>query len=85
MSILKATRRHYAALQHRPGEGRVGLRYHVYGATGLHQQILNYGTVWVKAANLARQKAEITKLMNRLRAMYPWEAKAIDIEVWSRN
>jgi hypothetical protein len=67
VSILKATRRHYAALQHRPGSGRIAIDYEVTGQTA--------GTIWVKAATNAQRKGELTRLLNRLRAMYPCAQK----------
>lgn len=61
--IVKATRAHYAALQHRPSPDRIPLDYEVVGHTR--------GTVQVKAPNSARRRMEVTKLINRLRSMYP--------------
>jgi hypothetical protein len=84
--IVKATRTHYAALQHKPSPDRVALDYDVGG--------ILCGTIWVKvdvysarhplssnlgSATNGRRKAEITKLVNRLRAMYP-EATQITAE-----
>ncbi len=62
-SIIKATRAHYAALQHRPSPDRVALDYEVPGHTA--------GTVWVKAPTQALRRANLTRLLKRLHAMYP--------------
>jgi hypothetical protein len=73
--IIRATRRHYAALQHKPSADRVALDYEVTGHTA--------GTIWIinyaKTAQPWKRKAEITILMNRLRAMYP-EARSFSVE-----
>lgn len=61
-SIVKATRAHFAALQHKAAPDRVALEYLV----GDHA-----GRIWVKAATPARKRMEVTKLANRLHAMYP--------------
>jgi hypothetical protein len=62
-SIIKATRAHYAALQHKPSPDRVALGYEVTGHTA--------GTVWVKAPTKPLQRAAVTRLLHRLRSMYP--------------
>src|SRR5271166_6819861 len=71
-SIVKATRAHYAALQHRntPSDARVALDYEVPGFTA--------GTVWVVARTKAQWKANCTRLINRLSAMYP-EAQSMSV------
>lgn len=82
--ILKATRAHYAALQHKPGPDRIALDYEVTGAMpdiGTANGRLTAGTIWVKVLETTpggatgyvygRRQAELTKLQNRLRAMYP--------------
>lgn len=68
-SIIKATRAHYAALQHKPSADRVALDYEVTGHTA--------GTIWVIARTNAQRSANLTKLSNRLQAMYP-EAKHVE-------
>jgi len=81
VSILKATRRHYAALQHRPGSGRIAIDYEVTGQAAMTktQQTTRdtsiVGTIWVRAATNAQRKGELTRLLNRLRAMYPCAQK----------
>jgi hypothetical protein len=63
--IIKATRAHYAALQHKPSADRVALDYEVTGHTA--------GTVWVKIDpnNNGQRKREMTRLSNRLQSMFP--------------
>jgi hypothetical protein len=70
-SIVKATRAHYAALQHRPSHDRVRLNYRVTSMAGVVT-----GSIHVKASTRGRRRGEITRLMNRLHAMYP-EARSI--------
>lgn len=86
MSIVLATRAHYAALQHRKAPGRTRLNYSVRG--GYWETLLMEGCIWVRvgadgthtrAYVASRRKAELTKLRNRLRAMYP-EASSIRCE-----
>jgi hypothetical protein len=74
-SIVQATRAHYAALQHRPSPERVALDYEVIGHDG---RTLNAGTVWVKAKNNAQRKANMTKLKNQMRDMYPFEIETFE-------
>jgi hypothetical protein len=64
-SVVAATRAHYAALQHKPSPAgdRIALDYTVAGHGS--------GTVWVKAHDAASRKRESTKLLARLRRMYP--------------
>jgi len=73
--IIKATRAHYAALQHRPSADRVPLDYSVTAHASTCDSVMTAGTIWVKANagsfNSNRRQAELTKLTNRLRAMYP--------------
>lgn len=80
--IVKATRAHYAALQHRPSADRVPLDYVVYARAETCIAAVTRGTVHVRALyagpNSAR-KREMTRLINRLRAMYP-EATEISAE-----
>jgi hypothetical protein len=68
-SIVMATRAHYAALQHKPSPGgdRIALDYEVTGHTA--------GTVWVKAHDAPSRKREMTKLLARLRTMFPEASK----------
>lgn len=83
--IVKATRAHYAALQHRAAPDRVPLDYVVLDPAG---RVLTSGRVQVKArppkaSNLSavmhgRRRAEMTRLTNRLLAMYP-EAKRVEV------
>ena len=89
--IIKATRAHYAALQHKPAPDRVAIDY--YEVTGVDNSDTRIaGTVWVKvdvysqrhpyASNLAkategRRQGELTRLTNRLFAMYP-EVRSIN-------
>lgn len=72
-NIIKATRRHYAALQHRPAADRVAIDYEVTGHTA--------GTVWVKIDpnNNGQRKREMTRLSNRLQSMFP-EARNFSTE-----
>jgi hypothetical protein len=81
MSIIKATRAHYAALQHRPSADRVPLYFSVQG---YDHKTLVAGSVWVKAPTEGRRKAEMTKLQNRLAAMYSagFVDAAASIHVW---
>jgi hypothetical protein len=78
--IVKATRAHYAALQHRPSPEREALDFEVSTDTS----VLLAGTIHVKTkvfgipynfttlkVSNARRKAEVTKLTNRLQSMYP--------------
>ena len=53
--IIKATRAHYAALQHRPGDGRVGLNYNVETRDG---EQLTAGTVWVKVGRAGHRRSQ---------------------------
>jgi hypothetical protein len=75
-NILLATRAHYAALQHRASPDRTPLHYTVGGVLS--------GTVQVKVSTRngyidnGKRKREMTKLINRLQAMYP---ETSDIEV----
>jgi len=62
-SIIKATRAHYAALQHKPSPDRVALDYEVPGHTA--------GTIWVKVNRKGGVQAERTKLLRRLADMFP--------------
>lgn len=75
--IIKATRAHYAALQHRKEPDRIGLDYEVIDKNG---HTLNSGTVWVKCRNDSARRAEVTRLTNRLQRMYPFEWKTISCE-----
>jgi hypothetical protein len=68
-SIVKATRAHYAALQHKPGPDRVALDYEVTGHPA--------GTIWVIAKTNAQRSANLTKLFNRLQVMFP-EARNVE-------
>ena len=77
-SIVKATRAHYAALQHRAAPDRVPLHYTVWAKASTCASVLTSGTIQVKmsfrpGSRLAngRRKAEMTKLANRLRTMFP--------------
>ncbi len=94
MSIVKAVRAHYAALQHKPSADRVPLYFSVQG---YDKQTLVAGSIWVKVALQdsvlspkshsrveARRKAEMTKLENRLAVMYPAGLvnAASRIDVW---
>jgi hypothetical protein len=79
--IVKATRAHYAALQHRLAPDRIAIDYEVSGVNESGWKVaLSCGTIWVRAWNNVyhpgRRQAEMTKLVNRLRAMYP-EAREI--------
>lgn len=74
-SIVRATKTHYAALQHRPSPDRVPLYYTVFGTREI---ILTNGDIQVKADTNGKRKREITKLYNRLKCMYP-EANYIDV------
>lgn len=74
ISIIEATRAHYAALQHKAGPDRTPLDYQVIGHNG---NIITAGTIHVKAGTNALRAANLTKLRNRLRAMYPFESKSI--------
>ena len=82
-SIIKATRAHYAALQHRPSPDRARLMYQVTGYR--LSDVLTSGSVWVKVRNKAgyistgMRKREITRLLNRLQSMYP-EAYEIGVD-----
>lgn len=76
MNIVQATKKQYAALQHRASPDRTPLHFNVVGLTG---KILTSGTIHVKAPTKARLKAEITKLSNRLSAMYPYEYREIEV------
>jgi hypothetical protein len=80
--IVRATRAHYAALQHRAAPNRVPLWYSVAIGARLNadgsftprpdgSHVLTAGCIQVKAPNESRRRAEITKLRNRLQAMYP--------------
>ena len=81
-SIVKATRAHYAALQHRPGPDRVPLDYSVIQRDRVGSVLeLTRGTIRVKVDGpryMARRRAERTKLQNRLRTMFP-EATTIEV------
>jgi len=70
--IIKATRAHYAALQHKPAADRVAIDYSV--GHPINGNIV-CGTIWVRAWNNVyhpgKRQAELTKLINRLSAMYP--------------
>lgn len=75
-SIIKATLAHYAALQHKPAPDRVAIDYEVTiggrilpGCNSASDDCS--GTVWVKVSNNAMRAANLTRLNNRLRAMYP--------------
>jgi len=86
--IVKATRAHYAALQHRPSADRVALDYEVTAVTA-DGDVKVCGTVYVKVpsamvaarsvsmAAWSRRQAELTRLTNRLRSMCP-EATRIE-------
>ena len=74
-SIVKATREHYAALQHRPGNGHVKVIYQV----ACNMTTLNHGTLWVTGASRTATRAAITRAESRLRAMYP---EATSVEIW---
>jgi hypothetical protein len=83
--IVKATRTHYAALQHRPSGEREALHYTVKGSALPDPNYPIHGTIWVKtksvmgSINTGKRKREMTKLNNRLSVMYP---EAYRIEVW---
>jgi hypothetical protein len=68
-NILTATRAHYAALQHRASPDRLPLHYNIGGVLS--------GTIQVKTftkggyQDNGKRKREMTKLLNRLQAMYP--------------
>jgi hypothetical protein len=74
--IIKATRAHYAALQHKPSPDRVAIDYTV--AHPINGNIV-CGTVWVIARTNAQRSANLTRLTNRLFAMYP-EALCVNCE-----
>jgi hypothetical protein len=81
MNIIQATRAHYAALQHRPGPDRVAIDYEVTIGSNVLPGCNSAsddcsGTVWVRASSNAMRAANLTRLSNRLGAMYP-EAKMI--------
>lgn len=80
MHTIKAVRAHNAALKHKPSADRIPLWYSVsiecasFNAdkAGGSYRTLIAGNIQVKAPNNnSRRKAEMTKLMNRLQAMYP--------------
>ena len=72
--IVKATRAHYAALQHKPSADRIPLDYCVSSQDGQH--IYTRGTVHVKACGPNhRRERESTRLLKRLAAMYPEAAE----------
>lgn len=75
-TVVKATRAHNAALKHRQGPGRTRLKYTVTDGSA----VITSGCVWVRVGECGtytqaykngRRRAEITRLMNRLRSMYP--------------
>ncbi len=76
MNIIQATKAHYMALQKRPGPGMIPLKYSVEGFGG---ELLNSGTVFVKVRDNVRKRMEMTKLTNRLMAMYAFEWKQINV------
>ena len=61
--LITATRAHYAALQHRASKDRIALDFTVNKTWS--------GTIFVKASTNSRRKAEMTKLLNRLKILYP--------------
>jgi hypothetical protein len=76
-SIVKATRAHYAALQHQPAADRTPLHYAVYSKAAIGA-LLTSGTVHVKVETSGRRRMEMTKLQNRLSDMFP-EANEIEV------
>jgi hypothetical protein len=73
MSIVKATRTHYAMLQHKQSPDRIPLDYTVGASNGDVIQALR---LWVKASTNGQRKAALTRVQNVLQAMWP-EAKHI--------
>jgi hypothetical protein len=76
-NIIKATRTHYAALQHRSSPDRLPLHYTVEGQAETCISVITRGTIQVKADTNAKRSRELTKLTNRLQTMYP-EASHIE-------
>ena len=67
MSIVKATRANYAALQHRKAPDRIELRAVLVDSGG----DAHHWVYWVKATTNAQRVGALTRTHNRLRAMYP--------------
>ena len=86
MNTIKAVRAHNAALKHKPSADRIPLWYAVsikcasFNAdhAGGNTRTLIAGTIHVKAGNDSLRKAQMTKLLNRLQAMYP-EASRFEV------
>lgn len=74
MNIVQATRANFAALQHRPDGRRIRLHVVLERACG---EFIAWD-FWVLAATPAQRKAQLTRAVNRVRAMYPFETRAID-------
>lgn len=83
-SIVRATKTHYAALQHRASPDREKLSYTVTIRSSFAPTRYEGGSIMVKTKNPSglinngKRKREITKLYNRLKCMYP-EANYIDV------
>jgi hypothetical protein len=75
-SIVKATRAHYAALQHRASSDRTPLYFYAVNENAAWR-LLTAGTLHVKIGRKGAGKRELTKLINRLQMMYP---EATEIE-----
>jgi hypothetical protein len=75
-AVVRATRTHYAMLQHRQSPDRVPLAYEVLGVGGHHIQS---ACLWVKAGTEGRRKAALTRVTNVLLAMFP-EARTVTCE-----
>jgi len=71
-SIVKATRRHYAALQHRPAPDRIG----IYCTVGERPTYV----LWVRAPTESQRRAALTRTLNLLRAMWP-EVQEIEVRL----
>jgi len=63
-SIVKATRAHYSALQHRQSPDRFMVTYSVQAANG---ETLTAGRLWCRG----NVRGALTRTVNRLQAMYP--------------
>jgi hypothetical protein len=73
MSIVKATRANYAALQHRDDGIRKALNVRLETKAGeVHRWVF-----WVIADSDAKRKREITRALRRMMAMYPFEWKSV--------
>lgn len=76
MSILKATRANYAALQHKPDGARVALD--VCLETKADSLCWRF---WVRVPTPAARQREITRAVNRVKAMYPAEWVRVTAEL----